>query len=246
MVGRPAGPSPYPVGQLSHTFRILALGQWAADTFPRAEVAQAISVAGPPQARRDAWLASGAPSEMMSSAKYHLFLLSLLLSLIPSAAVRESLLSDGPATVHAFYAADEPQIDGLSASIHSLLVSCSQPQRLVVDVAVKAAVLPAFQAHFGMKDKSLSVGTTLGATIRLHALDEVKMNKLFKYQSNHYHERASLAKSIEKYARLFLDGLLPDAIVVYLDTDVVVQADVLVLADRFAASGKTMAFVVCC
>ena len=179
---------------------------------------------------------------MMCSAKSILYALFLLLAFLPSRAIRDTL-GVSVDTVHAFYSADEPSIDGLCGSIHSLLVSSSQPQRLVVDVAVKAASIPTFQARFGM-DKSLSAATTEGATIHLHALDEAKMNEIFKYQMNYYHERPGLDKSLEKYARLYIDTLLPDSIVVYLDTDVVIQSDVLVLADRLAASGKTMAFVV--
>ncbi|CAE7040151.1 GATL10 [Symbiodinium sp. CCMP2456] len=178
---------------------------------------------------------------MMCSAKSILYALFLLLAFLPSRAIRDTL-GVSVDTVHAFYSADEPSIDGLCASIHSLLVSSSQPQRLVVDVAVKAASIPIFQARFGM-DGSLSAATTKGATIQLHALNEAKMNEIFKYQMNYYHERPGLDKSIEKYARLYIDTLLPDSIVVYLDTDVVIQSDVLVLADRLAASGKTMAFV---
>jgi len=177
----------------------------------------------------------------MCSAKSILYALFLLLAFLPSRAIRDTL-GVSVDTVHAFYSADEPSIDGLCGSIHSLLVSSSQPQRLVVDVAVKAASIPTFQARFGM-DKSLSAATTEGATIHLHALDEAKMNEIFKYQMNYYHERPGLDKSLEKYARLYIDTLLPDSIVVYLDTDVVIQSDVLVLADRLAASGKTMAFV---
>ena len=191
---------------------------------------------------------------MMFSAKsifavptHRLSLLSLLLVLLSCGAIRDNLGAEpvpSASTVHAFYAADEPSIDGLCGSIHSLLVSCSQPQRLIVDVAVKATFIPAFQARFGMTGNALSVMTAPGAVIQLHPLDEVKMNKVFQQQTNYYHERASLDKSVEKYARFFIDTLLPDAIVVYLDTDVVVQDDVLILADRLAASGKTMAFVV--
>lgn len=174
---------------------------------------------------------------------YTLFLIFLSL---PCRAIRDIFGAEhvpDESTVHAFYSADEPQLDGLCGSIHSLLVSCSQPQRLVVDVAVKPDFIPAFQARFGMKGSSLSATTTLGAVIQLHPLDEVKMSFFMQQQARHYHERASLEKSVEKYARFFMDKLVPDAIVVHLDTDVVVQSDVLVLADRLAASGKTMAFV---
>ncbi|CAJ1345592.1 unnamed protein product [Effrenium voratum] len=174
---------------------------------------------------------------------YTLFLIFLSL---PCRAIRDIFGAEpvpDESTVHAFYSADEPQLDGLCGSIHSLLVSCSQPQRLVVDVAVKPDFIPAFQARFGMKGSSLSATTTLGAVIQLHPLDEVKMSFFMQQQAHHYHERASLEKSVEKYARFFMDKLVPDAIVVHLDTDVVVQSDVLVLADRLAASGKTMAFV---
>ena len=119
---------------------------------------------------------AGAPPEMTTfSAKPILFLLALRCW-----AIRDNLGAEpvpAASTVHAFYSADEPQLDGLCGSIHSLLVSCSQPQRLVVDVAVKAAFIPAFQARFGMKGSSLSAKTTLGAVIKLHPLDEVGVSK---------------------------------------------------------------------
>ncbi|CAJ1402759.1 unnamed protein product [Effrenium voratum] len=160
-----------------------------------------------------------------------------LLVLLPNAqAVRDSLVNRIAPTIHVFYAADESSINGLCGSIHSLLVTCSQPQRLVVDVVVKKVSFPIFQERFGMQGKSLSAVSTLGAVIQLHPLEDANISELFQHQT-------SSTKSIEKYVRFFIDTWLPHEIVVYLDTDVVVQSDVLVLGDQLAASGKTMAFV---
>ena len=163
-----------------------------------------------------------------------------LLVLLPNAqAVRDSLGNRIAPTIHVFYAADESSINGLCGSIHSLLVTCSQPQRLVVDVVVKKVSFPIFQERFGMQGKSLSAVSTLGAVIQLHPLEDANISELFQNQT-------SSTNSIEKYVRFFIDTWLPHEIVVYLDTDVVVQSDVLVLGDQLAASGKTMAFVAQC
>eukprot|EP00933_Yihiella_yeosuensis_P053019 TRINITY_DN5116_c8_g1_i1.p1 TRINITY_DN5116_c8_g1~~TRINITY_DN5116_c8_g1_i1.p1 ORF type:complete len:403 (+),score=57.43 TRINITY_DN5116_c8_g1_i1:154-1362(+) len=144
-----------------------------------------------------------------------------------------------PKMVHVVYSADQHQIEGLKASMASLILASSNPALLTIHLLLRPELLSYMQDVLKIPRHCNSIiNDKTGTLIRLHQLD------LHRIEKTVTHVPSKAKRNPENYARFFMDTVIdPNLVVIYLDADTIVRTDLGFMKDQLISSGKTVAFV---
>jgi len=143
-----------------------------------------------------------------------------------------------PATVHVVWASNHGQAEGLKASIASAINATSSP--LVAHVLVQRGKAKSFGHFFGIAAGCRSARLGARGVLQLHAFDADVVADTRPDPNTKWKWRLDV---VENFARFHMHTLIPNMkVVIYLDADTIVNADLTVLRDEFAASGSTIGF----
>jgi len=146
-----------------------------------------------------------------------------------------------PAAVHVVWIPDLVQAEGLKGSIASAISATSSP--LVAHVLVQRGKAKSFGHFFGIAAGCRSARLGARGVLQLHAFDADVVADSRPDPDIVNGTTEWRLDNVENFARLHMHTLIPNMkVVIYLDADTVVQADLTVLRDQFAASGKTIGF----
>lgn len=153
--------------------------------------------------------------------------------------------ADSPDMLHVVYASDVQQVEGVQASVASVVSSAAKPEELTIHIMVQNKFAKEFKERFGLHPICQGTVTVTGVLIRVHSVDPKLIEKaIAKIPQNVKKERGAI-DVIENFARFYMHKVLPDKaqVVVYLDADTIVQADLAQLRNQLLQSGKTAGFV---
>lgn len=142
--------------------------------------------------------------------------------------------------VDVLFSSDKRLMTGLRTAVYSTLVTTGSPERLRIHIAVQPNETCDFRKAFGIPGDRNSRFLQGGASLTLHVLDVEELHSLYPKHG------ALREDGPSNYARFFIDRYLPadSKVGIWLDTDVVVQADVMDLARSMAKQpSKTIGFV---
>eukprot|EP00434_Breviolum_minutum_P032025 symbB.v1.2.028321.t1/scaffold2879.1/size76250/3 len=145
--------------------------------------------------------------------------------------------ADSPDMLHVVYASGANYLEGVQASVASVVSSTPSPDELTVHIITQAQSLNDFKMRFGIRPECRATLSATGALIKVHAVDEKLIGKAKVSDS-----RQELGAP-ENLARFYMHLILEPAVVIYLDPDTIVQADLAQLRNQLLASGKTIGFV---
>lgn len=170
----------------------------------------------------------------------HTVLSAIILRVIAGLSVHPRRSSNGNTSskVDVLFSADRRNADGLITAVTSVLETVSDPARLRINIAVEPQDLEFFKdsLHTSSGNASALIG---GASLIFHTLDLKTLHSLYPSHG------ALREDGPSNYARFFADSYLPgDAErCIWLDADVLVQHDILELADSLLSNpSKTIAF----
>jgi len=151
--------------------------------------------------------------------------------------------ADSPDMLHVVFASDENQVEGVQASVASVVSATASPEELTIHIIVQGQSLSTFKARFGIRPDCHATVSVTGVLIKVHAVDGQLIEKaVAKVSSNLRKERGAI-DTPENFARFYMHLILERAVVIYLDADTIVQADLAELRKQLLASGKTIGFV---
>ncbi|CAK9029795.1 unnamed protein product [Durusdinium trenchii] len=151
--------------------------------------------------------------------------------------------ADSPDMLHVVFASDANQAEGVQASVASVVSSTASPDELTIHIIVQAQSLNDFKMRFGIRPECQATVSVTGVLIKVHAVDGRLIEKsVAKVSSNLRKERGAI-DTPENFARFYMHLILERAVVIYLDADTIVQADLAELRKQLLASGKTIGFV---
>lgn len=142
--------------------------------------------------------------------------------------------ADSPEMLHAVWAPDISQLEGVAASVASVVASTTSP--LTVHIVVRQKFLGGFKERFGARGECRSTVTTGGVLIRIYGIDA-------QLGQRPVAQTLLKQRGPENFARFYMHLVLERTIVIYLDADAIVQADLGQLRKELKASGKTIGFV---
>eukprot|EP00929_Paragymnodinium_shiwhaense_P066511 TRINITY_DN33371_c0_g1_i2.p1 TRINITY_DN33371_c0_g1~~TRINITY_DN33371_c0_g1_i2.p1 ORF type:complete len:1061 (+),score=137.46 TRINITY_DN33371_c0_g1_i2:334-3516(+) len=145
---------------------------------------------------------------------------------------------------HVMYACDLTQLQGLQASVHSLVTAARHPKLLSVYIVVGGDPYP-FAFTFGLPKDCLAVVTVQGALIRFVGVENTTkfQNIIPKLSEQMLKDRGNIA-AVENYARFYIPEFVKTSdIVVYLDADTIVLDDIAELQQELRATNRTIGFV---
>eukprot|EP00446_Apocalathium_sp_SHHI-4_P038380 CAMPEP_0177307918 /NCGR_PEP_ID=MMETSP0368-20130122/8499_1 /TAXON_ID=447022 ORGANISM="Scrippsiella hangoei-like, Strain SHHI-4" /NCGR_SAMPLE_ID=MMETSP0368 /ASSEMBLY_ACC=CAM_ASM_000363 /LENGTH=317 /DNA_ID=CAMNT_0018766717 /DNA_START=54 /DNA_END=1003 /DNA_ORIENTATION=- len=145
--------------------------------------------------------------------------------------------------LHVVYASDAAQAEGVQASVASVVSSTATPDELTVHIIVQKQSAPHFKALFGVREDCNGIVTVTGVLIRIHTIDGALIERSKAKVSSSIKKERGAIDTTENFARFYMDLFLDRAVVVYLDADTIVQADLGRLRRELLASGKTIGFV---
>lgn len=151
--------------------------------------------------------------------------------------------ADSPNMLHVVYASDPKQGEGLQASVASVIASTANPDALTVHILVQTQYSKEFKDHFGIRPECQGSVTVTGVLVKVHELDEQLLGRaVAKVPSNVVKARGRI-DTVENFARFYMHLFLENTVVVYLDADTIVQADLAILRKQLLNSGRTIGFV---
>eukprot|EP00927_Polykrikos_kofoidii_P078714 TRINITY_DN7552_c0_g1_i1.p1 TRINITY_DN7552_c0_g1~~TRINITY_DN7552_c0_g1_i1.p1 ORF type:complete len:883 (-),score=141.75 TRINITY_DN7552_c0_g1_i1:47-2695(-) len=151
--------------------------------------------------------------------------------------------ADDPNMLHVAYASDIAQIDGVKASVASIVSSTSSPESLTVHIMVQRGLAAAFKNSFGVPRECRGTVTVTGILILIHELDPKLVQDSVAKVSEKVRKQRGAIDTLENFARFYMHIILDAAVAIYLDADTIVQADLVELRDQLVKSGKTIGFV---
>ncbi|CAE7948194.1 GATL10 [Symbiodinium sp. KB8] len=151
--------------------------------------------------------------------------------------------ADSPDMLHVVFASDENQVEGVQASVASVVSATASPDELTIHIIVQARSLNTFKERFGIRPECHATVSVTGVLIKVHSVEGQLIEKaVAKVSSNLRKERGAI-DTPENFARFYMHLILERAVVIYLDADTIVQADLAELRKQLLASGKTIGFV---
>lgn len=150
--------------------------------------------------------------------------------------------------LHVVYACAPDQIAGLQASIASVIASSMAPRRVTVHLLVLEELLEDFLGDFGLPieaDVAPCLATMLlgGSRVRIHPINRTLVSRAVAHVPQKVLVERGAINSVENFARFYMHVILEHTIVIYLDTDTIVQADLFRLQQLLSESGQTIGFV---
>lgn len=155
---------------------------------------------------------------------------------------------NGSDLVHVAYAPDKKQASAVKASIASVATAAAAPERLVVHLLVESSTIADFREYFGLRAGCKQLLLTTGTRVKMHKVDAELVKRSMATVPESVQKVRGRLDSPLNFMRFYLHEVLREhvvgssPVVVYLDTDVILQGDVAELAAALAASGKTAAF----
>jgi len=149
-----------------------------------------------------------------------------------------------PDMVHVAYACDPVQMEGLLASVASVINASQTPKLLTVHIMVQPVWVSEFKERFGIKPECQSTVATTGAVVRVHTFDSTVIEKSkAKILDARLKSFGSKLDSLENFARFYMHLILEKTVVIWLDADTIVQSDLAQLRKELIESQKTIGFV---
>mmetsp|Transcript_100630 Transcript_100630/g.290670 ORF Transcript_100630/g.290670 Transcript_100630/m.290670 type:complete len:413 (+) Transcript_100630:28-1266(+) len=146
-----------------------------------------------------------------------------------------------PAAVHAVWASNYGQAEGLKASIASAIDATSVP--LVAHILVQKTLEADFQRFLGLAPGCRNARLGGRATLRLHEIDDALVARARPTMPAWVLRTRGQLDAIENYARFYMHKLIPGLkVAVYLDADTIIQSDLAQLREEFIASNRTIGF----
>eukprot|EP00928_Gymnodinium_smaydae_P053241 TRINITY_DN3727_c0_g2_i4.p1 TRINITY_DN3727_c0_g2~~TRINITY_DN3727_c0_g2_i4.p1 ORF type:complete len:442 (+),score=68.54 TRINITY_DN3727_c0_g2_i4:88-1413(+) len=155
--------------------------------------------------------------------------------------------ADDPEMLHVAYATDLSQVEGVLASVASLVTTAATPEAVTVHIMVQAKFAKNFKAALGLRQNCRGAMTVNGALILLHEVQAEQIERSVAMVSDNTKKMNGHLESLENYARFYMHSVLgpavADSIVIYLDADTIVQADLGQMRRQLLSSNKTVGFV---
>ncbi|CAE7553233.1 GATL10 [Symbiodinium natans] len=151
--------------------------------------------------------------------------------------------SGGPDMLHVVFASDENQVEGVQASVASVVSSTASPDELTIHIIVQARSLNTFKERFGIRLDCHATVSVTGVLIKVHSVEGQLIEKAVAKVSASLRKERGAIDTPENFARFYMHLILERAVVIYLDADTIVQADLAELRKQLLASGKTIGFV---
>lgn len=147
-------------------------------------------------------------------------------------------------TLHVVFASNLQQVDGLLAAITSLVQHSQHPKELRIHVLSEFKNLPSLKVQLGIAAKAAHTRLVTGTRLHLHGFHKSQIAKGMTKVVEVVGEPRKELETPENFARFYSHLFLPPDVeaFVYLDADVIVQADLAQMRDELLASGKTLAF----
>jgi len=148
---------------------------------------------------------------------------------------------DDPHAIHVVWSSDLGQVEGLMASISSAIEATRSP--LVAHVLVQGRLEADFQMKLGLAPGCRSALLAGRVPLRLHEIDDELVLRARPKMPFWLLKQRGALDSVENYARFYMHRLIHNTkVVIYLDTDTIVQADLAKLRQQFVASNRTIGF----
>mmetsp|Transcript_38911 Transcript_38911/g.70184 ORF Transcript_38911/g.70184 Transcript_38911/m.70184 type:complete len:827 (-) Transcript_38911:39-2519(-) len=151
--------------------------------------------------------------------------------------------ADSPDMLHVVFASDASQLEGVQASVASIVESTATPEELTVHIMVQGKWLTDFKEKFGIGTECSGTVTMTGVLIKLHAVDGQLIERAVAKVSKSILKERGQIDTVENFARFYMHLILDGKVVIYLDADTIVQADLADLRKQLLESGKTVGFV---
>eukprot|EP00971_Amphidinium_carterae_P231564 4595638-Amphidinium_carterae.1 len=151
--------------------------------------------------------------------------------------------ADSPDMLHVVFASDLSQVEGVQASVASVVSAAAEPELLTVHIIVQEKWVKDFKQQFGLRPACHGTVTVTGVLIKVHAIDGTLIQKAVATVSASVKKERGFIDSVENFARFYMYHVLGTAVVVYLDADTIVQADLAQLRKELLDSKKTIGFV---
>jgi len=151
--------------------------------------------------------------------------------------------ADSPDMLHVVFASDPSQLEGVQASVASIVESTATPEELTVHIMVQSKWLTDFKERFGIGPDCSGIVTMTGVLIKLHAVDSQLIERAVAKVSKSILKERGQIDTVENFARFYMHLIVDGKVVIYLDADTIVQADLAELRKKLLASGKTVGFV---
>jgi len=145
--------------------------------------------------------------------------------------------------LHVAFAADASQLEGVQASVASVVASAASPEELTVHLMVQKRWAQTFKERFGVQPECQAMVTVTGVLIRVHAVDAQLIEKAVAKVSKAVRKERGAIDTIENFARFYMHLVFDFDVAIYLDADTIVQADLGQLRRQLLASNKTVGFV---
>jgi len=151
--------------------------------------------------------------------------------------------ADSPDMLHVVFASDISQSEGVQASVASVVSSAASPDELTIHIMVQVSSLAGFKERFAIRPECQGTVTETGVLVKVHGIDPKLIERAVAKVPNSIKQERGAIDTVENFARFYMHLILERAVVIYLDADTIVQADLGLLRKELIASGKTIGFV---
>lgn len=151
--------------------------------------------------------------------------------------------AESPDMLHVVYSFNLQQIEGFRASVASLVASSNFLEKLTIHVMVQEDMVEALKSTFGISQHCTGTIFSLGFMVTIHTVDLQLLAKAVAIVPEKVKKNRGAIDSVENFARFYMHRIVGLMVVVYLDTDTIVQKDLGVLRRQLLDSGKTAGFV---
>eukprot|EP00929_Paragymnodinium_shiwhaense_P043965 TRINITY_DN22566_c0_g1_i1.p1 TRINITY_DN22566_c0_g1~~TRINITY_DN22566_c0_g1_i1.p1 ORF type:complete len:900 (-),score=234.15 TRINITY_DN22566_c0_g1_i1:572-3271(-) len=151
--------------------------------------------------------------------------------------------ADNPEMLHIAYASDLSQVEGVQASVASVVSATTSPDALTVHILVQSRLAKGFKRAFGLRPECQGIVTVSGVLIKVHEIEPQLIEKAVAKVSPSVKKTRGAIDTLENFARFYMHEVLEKTVVIYLDADTIVQADLGILRRQLLASGKTIGLV---
>jgi len=147
------------------------------------------------------------------------------------------------------FAAEADMVQALQAGIASVVTSSSQPTCVVVHVMVLREDEAAIREGLGFVGPGSALRLQSGSEVIIHPFSQTEVAPAVPIVPQSVQKTRGKLDSPLNYVRFYLHVLLhkyifpSSPVMIYLDTDIIVKADLRQLAVELQASGKTIGFV---
>lgn len=150
--------------------------------------------------------------------------------------------ADSPDMLHVAYACDPDQMEGLQASVASVIAAALSPELLTVHIMVQQIWASQFKERFGIRQECHGAVTVTGVLVRVHIIEKALIEKSKARISKSALKQRGKIDALENFARFYMHLILEKTVVIYLDADTIVQSDVAQLRKELISSQKTIGF----